>query len=204
MEIFGITGGIGMGKSAAGDILRSLGISVIDTDQLARDVVAPGTPGLAEVLAEFGPEFADEHGGLRREALGQRVFADSPALIRLNALVHPRIRAAWQAQLATWRAAGIARAAVIIPLLYENGYDAELQWVACVACTASTQRMRLRDRGWSDGEIDRRIASQLPTPEKMARAQRVVWTEGSRAAHAAQWPRVLASVPSLFNPIAPV
>lgn len=199
MELFGITGGIGMGKSAAGNILRGLGVSVVDTDQLARDLVAPGTPGLAAVLGEFGREYADEQGALQREALGRLVFADPAALARLNALLHPRIRTAWQAQLAAWRDAGVARAAVTIPLLYENGYEAEIEWVACVACTALTQRRRLRQRGWSQSEIDRRIAAQLPASEKMRRAHRVVWTEGTLAAHAAQWPLVLGSPPALFN-----
>jgi len=204
MEIFGITGGIGMGKSTAGEILRELGICVVDTDQLARELVAPGTPGLAEVLGEFGPEYSDAHGALRRDALGRRVFADAAALARLNAILHPRIRSAWQTQLVVWRQAGIVRAAVTIPLLYESGCEAEFNWIACLACTGPTQLHRLRQRGWSDTDIDRRITAQLPVAEKMRRAHRVIWTEGTLGVHTAQWRRVIATPPALFKAAPPV
>ena len=192
MELIGITGGIGMGKSFAGEILTQWGWHVLDTDQLARDVVAPGTPGLAEVVQHFGPEILDEHGALRRGELGQRVFRDPAALAQLNALLHPRIRAAWEQQLTAWRATGVAHAAVTIPLLYENGYEPEFPIVVCVACSAATQRERLRERGWGADEIERRNRVQLPVAEKMKRATRVVWTEGSKTTHAAQWRKLLA------------
>ncbi len=200
MELFGITGGIGMGKSAAGEILRRLGIPVVDSDQLARDVVAPGTPGLLEVLRVFGPEFQDASGALCRAALGRRVFANPADLAQLNALLHPRIRAAWQAQVTAWQAAGVPRAAVIIPLLFENAYETEFHTLICIACTPATQGVRLRARGWDEAEIHRRTTAQLAVPEKMRRAHRVIWTEGSLAAHAAQWELVLGLRPSLFNP----
>lgn len=199
MDVFGITGGIGMGKSTAGEILQRLGVSVVDTDVLAREVVLPGSPGLIDVVREFGPEILDAAGALRREALGRRVFADPAALARLNALLHPRIRSAWQAQLDSWRRSGVSRAAVIIPLLFENGYAEEFHWVACVACTDATQQVRLRERGWDATETARRIATQLPATEKMARAQHVIWTEGSRPAHEAQWERLLTWRASLFK-----
>ena len=204
MEVFGITGGIGMGKSAAGEILQRQGVAVVDTDQLARDAVAPGSEGLAEVSREFGPDLIDAAGALRREALGRLVFGDPAALARLNALLHPRIRAAWKAQVETWRNAGVPQAAVIIPLLFENGYGPEFDWIACVACTSGTQRVRLRERGWSEAEMDRRLAAQLPASEKMNRADRVIWTEGSLETHALQWERLLAARPPLFNPGPPV
>ncbi len=192
MELIGITGGIGMGKSVAGEILTQWGWHVLDTDQVARDVVAPGTPGLAEVVAHFGREILDAHGALRRGELGRRVFSDPVALAQLNALLHPRISAAWHQQLTAWRAAGVANAAVTIPLLYENGYEPEFPIVVCVACSAATQRDRLRARGWETDEIERRNRAQLPVTEKMKRATRVVWTEGSKSTHAAQWRKLLS------------
>ena len=188
-----------MGKSAAGEILGRLGVPVVDTDQLAREVVAPGTPGLAAVLAEFGEAYRDAAGGLDRAALGRHVFADPTALDRLNRLLHPRIRDAWHARVATWRDAGEARGAVTIPLLYENGYEAEFDTVVCLACSTATQHTRLRARGWDEAEVTRRLASQLPVSEKMRRAGRVVWTEGTLAVHAAQWEWILGRRPMLFN-----
>lgn len=200
MELFGITGGIGMGKSAAGEILRQLGVPVVDTDQLARDVVARGTPGLAEVVREFGTEFLDASGALCRPALGQRVFADPAALARLNALLHPRIRDAWHQQVTAWQAAGISRAAVTIPLLFENGCETEFTTVVCLACSSVTQQRRLHERGWTDAEMKRRSAAQMPVNDKVQRAHHVVWTEGSLTAHAAQWALLFGRRPSLFNP----
>lgn len=199
MELLGITGGIGMGKSAAGEILGRMGVPVVDTDQLAREVVAPGTPGLAAVLAEFGEGYRDASGGLDRAALGRHVFADPAALGRLNALLHPRIRDAWHARIDAWRRAGESRAAVIIPLLYENGYEGEFDQVACLACSEATQQARLRARGWDGTEIGRRVGAQLPVSEKMRRARRVVWTEGTLDVHAAQWELILGGRPVLFN-----
>lgn len=200
MELLGITGGIGMGKSAAGDILRRLGVAVVDTDQLAREVVATGTPGLRAVLAEFGDEYQAADGSLLRAALAKKVFADPAALARLNEILHPRIQAAWRAQVAAWQSAGIARAAITIPLLFEKGYETEFHRIMCIACTADTQRQRLQARGWNEAEQEHRSRAQLPVAVKMQRADGVVWTEGSLAAHQAQWELLLGHPATLFNP----
>jgi dephospho-CoA kinase len=191
MDLFGITGGIGMGKSAAGEILATLGVRVIDTDLLAREEVAPGTEGLAEIVQAFGTGVLDSTGALRRDLLARRVFSDPAELARLNGILHPRIRTRWQQETGKWRDSGVAVAAVTIPLLFENGYEGEFSQVVCVACSEATQRHRLRQRGWHDTEVDRRNGSQWPVSEKMKRAQRVIWTEGSLSAHAAQWRLVL-------------
>ncbi len=200
MEIFGITGGIGMGKSAAGEILRGLAVPVVDTDDLARQVVEPGTPGLAEVVGVFGPGIIDATGRLRRDALAQLVFGDPALRERLNALLHPRIQAAWKTCLETWRLRGVTRGAVIIPLLFENGYDGEFGATVCIACTNTTQQQRLQQRGWTTAEIARRIAAQLPVAEKMRRADRVLWTEGALPAHLAQWRRILGLATPQLSP----
>src|SRR5437016_7708591 len=92
-----------MGKSAAGDLLRARGIHVLDTDQLAREVVEPGQPALAEIQAAFGSEFVGPDGRLRRDLLARRVFADPEARKQLEAIVHPRIRKLWLAAVGTWR-----------------------------------------------------------------------------------------------------
>lgn len=168
-----------MGKTTADQVLRGRGIPVVDTDQLARQVVEAGSPALGEIRATFGPSVLDEAGELRREALAERVFQDVGARQRLEAILHPRIRALWREQVEGWRQSGWqAAAVVVIPLLFETGAERELDATICVACSAATQRERLRLRGWSEDQIDARIASQMPVSRKMDLASYVVWNEG--------------------------
>ena len=191
MKTFGLTGGIGMGKSTAAALLRARGVAVVDTDELARLVVAPGQPALAEVQAAFGSDLVGPDGQLRREELARIIFADATARQKLEAMLHPRIQQRWQTQLATWRAAGEPVAVVVIPLLFETRAESSFAAVVCVACAAATQRERLAARGWTPEQMAQRNAAQLPVAEKMQRANYVVWTEGSLDVHARQWARIL-------------
>ena len=191
MKVLGLTGGVGMGKSTAAQMLRERGVAVVDTDVLARQVVEPGQPALAEVVEAFGSELIGPAGQLRRAELARRVFADAAARARLEKILHPRIRALWQAQVETWRAEGRPLAVVVIPLLFETRAEAELDATICLACTAATQQERLRARGWSAEQIEQRIRAQWPVEQKIARANYVVWTEGGLAEHAAQIERIL-------------
>jgi dephospho-CoA kinase len=191
MKLLGLTGGVGMGKSAAAQLLRARGIPVVDTDELARQVVEPGQPALAQVLAAFGPHLAGPDGQLRRDELARRVFADPAARQRLEAILHPPIRALWRAQVETWRAEGCPLAVVVIPLLFETRAEAELDATVCVACSAATQQQRLRARGWPPEQIEQRLQAQWPAETKMARADYLVWTEASLEVHAAQLERIL-------------
>jgi dephospho-CoA kinase len=191
MKVLGLTGGIGMGKSASAQLLRAHGVPVVDTDDLARQVVEPGQPALAEVLAVFGPQFARPDCQLRRDELAQLVFNDPAARQRLEAILHPPIRALWRAQVETWRAEGRALAVVVIPLLFETKAEAELDATICVACSAATQQKRLQARGWSLEQIERRLQAQWPVETKVARADYVVWTEAGLDVHAAQLERIL-------------
>jgi dephospho-CoA kinase len=191
MKLFGLTGGIGMGKSTADRLLRERGVDVVDTDLLARALVEPGQPALGEIQAAFGADMVDMQGRLRRDALARRVFSDAAARKQLEDILHPRIRGLWQQQLETWRAAGRPRAVVVIPLLYETGAAAHFDAVICVACSAATQRRRLQARGWDDGQIYRRLNAQWPVEKKMELANYVVWTEGDLEAHARQLERIL-------------
>jgi dephospho-CoA kinase len=191
MKLFGLTGGVGMGKSAAAQLLRGRGVPVVDTDDLARQVVEPGEPGLAEVQAAFGPEVIAPDGQLRRDEMARRVFADPTARKRLEDILHPRIRALWRAQAQSWRAAGQIQAVVVIPLLFETTAEAELDATICVACTAATQQQRLLARGWPVQEIEQRVRAQWPVEMKMARADFLVWTEAGLEVHAAQLERIL-------------
>jgi dephospho-CoA kinase len=192
MKLIGITGGVGMGKSTSEKLLRERGVPVLDTDQLARDLVEPGQPALAEIGARFGDGLVGADGRLLRGKLANRVFNDAPSRRDLEAILHPRIRERWLAEAARWRAEGQPLGAVAIPLLYETGAEQDLDVVLCVACGAATQRERLRQRGWSEEESSRRIASQMPVEQKLALAQFVVWTEGDLIVHAAQLERILA------------
>ena len=98
MKALGLTGGIGMGKSTAAQFLQARGIAVVDTDELARRVVEPRQPALAEILQTFGPHLADSTGHLRREALAAIVFNDTSARATLEAITHPRITELWRQQ----------------------------------------------------------------------------------------------------------
>lgn len=181
-----------MGKSTCADLLRRRGFHVIDTDDLARDLVAPGQPALAEIMGAFGSSLVDESGQLRRQALADLVFNDAAARRRLESILHPKIIEAWSAQLAHWQGEGAAQAVVVIPLLFETGAETRFDATVCVACTAGTQNSRLHARGWSDDEITRRSSAQLPVEQKMARATHVVWSEGNLDALTEQTLRVVA------------
>lgn len=192
MKILGLTGGIGMGKSASAQLFQQRGVPVVDTDDLARKVVEPGQPALAEILAAFGPEMTGPDGQLRRDEMARRVFADSAARQRLEGILHPRIRELWRVQVEAWRAQGRPLALVVIPLLFETKAEAELDTTTCVACSAATQHERLLSRGWTPEQIEQRLQAQLPTEQKIARSDYVIWTEGGLDVHAAQIDRILS------------
>ena len=191
MKVFGITGGVGMGKSMSARLLRERGVPVVDTDELARLVVQAGEPALAEIQKQFGTEMVGPDGQLRRDALARLVFADPAARKKLEAITHPRIRKLWLAQVEAWRQDGRNAGAVVIPLLFETNAEGEFDAVVCVACTAATQRQRLTGRGWSAQQIEQRIAAQLPIEQKLAKSNFVVWTEGDFESHAEQLRRIL-------------
>ena len=179
MKLVGLTGGIGMGKTAASDYLQRRGEAVIDTDVLARDLVAPGELALREIVQTFGAGVLNPDASLNRRALAASVFNSEPKRKALEAILHPRIRKAWKDWAEQRRAEGRRRAVVIIPLLFETGAEKEFDLIMCVGSQAETQRRRLAQRGWSDGEMNRRIAAQLPIREKLERSDRVVWNEYS-------------------------
>lgn len=194
MLLLGLTGGVGMGKSTCADLLKQRTVPVIDTDELARELVQPGQPLLAEIQRAFGPEIVDPAGGLRRDLLARKVFADPAARQRLESILHPPIRQRWLAQAQSWRAQNLRLGVVVIPLLFETRAEAELDRVVCVACSSSTQRSRLRARGWSDEQAQQRIRAQWPVEKKIAAANHVIWSEGSIEIHAAQLNRILSGL----------
>lgn len=192
MKLYGLTGGVGMGKSTTDKLLRERGVDVVDTDLLARELVEPGQPALGEILASFGGDMVDAAGRLRRDELARRVFSDAAARRRLEEILHPRIRLLWQRQVESWREQERPRGVVVIPLLYETDAAPLFDTVICVACSAATQRERLKARGWDEGQINQRIGAQWPAEKKMELADYVIWTEGDFDAHARQLERIIS------------
>lgn len=194
MRLIGITGGIGMGKTTVSRYLAGRGEPVVDTDELARELVAPGQPALEEVRKEFGDQVLQPDGILNRAALAAAVFPNPERRARLEAILHPRIRAAWLDRAKEWRTRGEKRGLVVIPLLFETGAEKEFSLVICVACSGRTQLSRLRERGWNEDQIRNRLGSQRPIGEKIERADRVVWNESSVEVCEAQAARIFAQL----------
>ena len=178
-RVLGLTGGVGMGKSTAARLLKKAGVPVVDSDDLAREVVQPGTEGLAEIADEFGEGFLKPDGSLDRDKMASTVFQDQAARKQLEAIIHPRVRAVWENRIEQWREQKRPVGVVVIPLLFEVGLQDSFDAVLCVASTASTQRSRLRGRNWSDAQIAARIAAQMDIAQKMDLADHVLWNEGT-------------------------
>ena len=176
--VYGLTGGVGMGKSTAAKILEKKGVPVLDSDELARQVVEPGQPALAEIVDQFGDGVVDPEGRLDRAEMAQQIFGDDTARAQLEAIIHPRVRERWQRKISEWREQQIRAGVVVIPLLFEVEAQHQFDVVLCVACSASTQRERLRQRKWDEEQITARIASQMDIAEKMKLADHVLWSEG--------------------------
>jgi len=197
LKVFGLTGGIGMGKSTAERWLQDRSLPVVDTDLLARKVVEPGQPALQEIRDVFGPQVIGTDGHLRRDELARIVFSNPSARQKLESATHPRIHALWRNQVESWRQEGCPFAVVVIPLLFETGGQADLDAVVCVACQPATQRQRLLERGWDARQISQRIAAQWPVEKKMALANYVIWSEGSLELLGEQLERIFCGKASL-------
>ena len=167
-----------MGKSTAAKILKKKDVPVVDSDELARQVVEPGQPALAEIVDQFGTGFIDSQGRLDRAEMAQQIFRDDTTRAQLEAIIHPRVRERWQRKISEWREQRICACVVVIPLLFEVEAQDQFDVVLCVACSASTQRERLRQREWNDEQITARIAAQMDIADKMKLADLVLWSEG--------------------------
>jgi dephospho-CoA kinase len=176
----GLTGGIGSGKSEVSRRLASYGAVVIDADAVAREVVAPGTPGLAEVVQEFGPGVLRADGSLDRDRLGELVFADESLRMRLNAIIHPRVGGR-MAELE--RQAGGAPVIVHdVPLLAENHLAGSFDEVVVVDVPPRIQLERLaRERDMPRAQAEARMRAQASRDERLAVATIVVDNSGSLA-----------------------
>ena len=171
----GLTGGIASGKSTVADMFADLGIPVIDTDLIARDVVAPGQPALQEIREAFGAGVIAEDGSLDRPAMRALVFADDGARRRLEAILHPRIGAATREQADD---AGGPYQIIVVPLLLESSLRAFVNRVLVVDCEEETQVARLLSRdAESESQARRILAAQASRAERLAIADDVIANE---------------------------
>ena len=196
MKLYGLTGGIASGKSTVSRMLRELGAHVLDADVIAREVVEPGTPGLAEVATRF-PGVLGPDGRLDRARLGARVFADPAERAALNALLHPRIGAAFLEKTQALAAQGVERLIYDAPLLIENGLHAGMDGVVLVWVPRELQKQRLMARDGLEAQAaEARLAAQLPLEEKRRHATWIVDNTGELISTRAQveevWRAMLA------------
>jgi dephospho-CoA kinase len=180
VRLVGLTGGIASGKSTVAEMLRGLGASVIDADQVARDVVRPGQPAFEEIARRF-PGTVDGTRQLDRAALAARIFADPAERAALNAIVHPRIQAEVGRRTESLEKAGVGTVLYDAALLIENGLHHAMDGVIVVWVPPAVQRCRLMARdALSAEEADRRIQAQAPLDDKRAVATWVVDNAGSQ------------------------
>ena len=180
MRVFGLTGGIASGKSTVAKMFADLGAPVIDADQIAREVVEPGQPALAEIVRAFGAGVLDERGALDRKKLGAIVFADESKRQALNAITHPRIALATQTRLAGLREQGAPLALYEAALLVENDIHRGLDGLIVVKTDEARQRERLAARdALDDAQVGARLAAQAPLEEKLRAATWVIDNSGS-------------------------
>jgi dephospho-CoA kinase len=190
----GLTGGIGSGKSTVAELLSSYGAVIIDADVLAREAVQPGTPGLARVVEEFGPEVLAADGTLDRQRLATFVFGNPERLAALNAIIHPQVRQ--RSEELTAAASDDAVVVQVIPLLVENELT-DFDVVVVVDASLETQLRRLAERGMDEADARARIAAQAGREERRAAADAVIDNDGDLASLREQvrtlWDRVRPS-----------
>jgi dephospho-CoA kinase len=174
-----LTGGIATGKSYVANKIKEAGVPMVDADVLSREVVAPGTPGLAAVRRRFGPDAVRRDGTMDRVRIAQIVFKDKRARLDLEAIIHPAVQKAIDEFFATLPKR-TPFAVADIPLLFETGRDNQFNAVVVVACPRELQLQRLMERSkLSKDDAERRLNAQLPIDQKVKKATHVIRTEGT-------------------------
>jgi dephospho-CoA kinase len=193
--VFGLTGGLASGKSTVAARFRAHGVPVIDADQLAREVVAPGSEGLAAVVRAFGEDILLPDGSLDRAKLSDRVFADPSSRQTLNGILHPRIGALSLSRVQALAAEGERLACYEAPLLVENGLADMFRPLVVVAVPEAVQLARavVRD-GCTEAQARARLAAQKSLADKIAAADYVIDNSGSREETERQADEVLAAL----------
>jgi dephospho-CoA kinase len=199
LRVFGLTGGIASGKSTVAAHWRRRRLPVVDADALAREVVGPGSEGLAALVAAFGADLIGRD-GLDRKMLARRVFGHPDQLLLLESITHPRIQALRQRELSQIERSGEPLACCEIPLLFEKGLEAGLRPIVVVSLPAQLQleRALLRD-GASRAELQARLDAQLPLAQKAAQADYVIDNRGTEEALRAEADRVLEAICRTFG-----
>ncbi len=179
----GLTGGIGSGKSTVAALFAARGVPVIDADVIARELVAPGQPALADIVAAFGADILDAHGQLDRARLRARVFNDDTQRQRLEAILHPRIHAAMAAMIERTAAQTTPYVLLVIPLLFEAGQRDLVDRVLVVDVPVAQQRERVAARDHLPAEqIEAIFAAQLTREQRVAGADDIIDNSGDVAA----------------------
>lgn len=195
MHLFGLTGGIGSGKSTVAKRFRERGLPVLDADQLAREVVEPGTPGLARIVETFGEGVLAPDGTLDRKKLAAIVFEDEEKRAQLNAITHPAVRELSVQRTSELAAEGHPLACYEVPLLVESGLTEALRPVVVVSVSESVQVARTVARDdCSEADARARIRAQLPLADKVAAADYVIDNSGSREATVQRADEVLDAI----------
>jgi dephospho-CoA kinase len=174
MKIYGLTGGIGSGKSTVAAMFRARGITVIDADGLAREAVAPATPAQREIVELFGKEVLLEDGRLNRGKLASLVFNDGAKLSRLNEIVHPQVAALFAERGRQAEAAGEEFLIYEVPLLFENNLQKSMAGVILVATSENNQLERAVTRDLGAIDVRNRMKAQMPLSEKLVLADWIV------------------------------
>jgi dephospho-CoA kinase len=203
-RVVGLTGGIAAGKSTVARCFEELGAAIVDADKLARDAVAKGSEGLAEIVAAFGAEVLLSDGELDRKALGARVFADAGLRARLNAITHPRIAQLGALQIAEHARRGVPYVLYEAALIVENGLHRGFQALVVVSVDPVVQLARLVKRdGLSESEAKARIAAQMPLEKKIEVADFVIDNSGEPEALRERVADVHSSLLARFEETAP-
>jgi dephospho-CoA kinase len=182
VKLVGLTGGIASGKSTVAAILRRLGAEIINADDLAREVVEPGREAWQEIVATFGSSILQEDQTIDRRKLREVIFNDPQARKKLEAIIHPRVRALAEEKIRTFEAAGSELVVYEVPLLFEALIHHWIRPVILVACDIETQKARLKERDdLSDAEAQRHIEAQMSLEEKRKLADYTIENNGSLA-----------------------
>ncbi len=197
MRWIGLTGSLGTGKSTVTQMLRGLGFSVLDADQLAHEALTPRADTYVRVIQDFGQDLVGVDGQIDRKKLSQLVFGRPDQLEKLEKIVHPYVRTRVANERNRLASEGHTKALFYdVPLLFEKNMQADFDEVWVVSCSPDVQRQRLReDRGWSDEEIDLRLKHQWPLDKKIQMADVVIDNNGDKVALFKKIESLLATKP---------
>lgn len=196
----GITGSIGTGKSTFSELLRKKNFFVLDADVLAKKSLEKTNPAFTKIVAEFGTKILDASGNIDRMALSEIVFSDKKKLEKLELFIHPEIRIAVDKEKAEHKKNNQKYLFYDVPLLFEKNMDKAFDLVVMVTCSPENQMKRIKARNaWSDAEIQKRLAAQLPLSQKEARAHVVIKNDGDKVQLQAEVDKFILWLDALQN-----